>query len=169
MSIRLKTKPEIGRSLNDNDLIFVTKTNENTDNPSTFLRIKNQICDFVRILVGIDHYTKTETYSKSETYTQAEVDILIAAGGSSFRQISGTTTLLSGDTQIECTANSFTVTLPTAVGFSGQLSIKNSGSGVIIITTIDGVQTIDGDTIFDGLSQYENLIVTSNGTNWLII
>lgn len=42
-NIRLKDKLDIERNLNDNDLIFVTKTDENTDNHSTFLRIKNQI------------------------------------------------------------------------------------------------------------------------------
>jgi len=42
-NVRLKDKSEIGRDLNDNDLIFVTKTNEDTDNNSVFSRIKNQI------------------------------------------------------------------------------------------------------------------------------
>ena len=46
-NIRLKNKAEIGRDLNDNDLIFVSKTNEDTDNPSTFSRIKTQLTNVI--------------------------------------------------------------------------------------------------------------------------
>jgi len=45
--LRLKDKSEIGRALSDDDLIFVTKTVEDTDNNSTFSRVKNQITNFV--------------------------------------------------------------------------------------------------------------------------
>lgn len=45
-------------------------------------------------------------------------------------------TVLAGDHLINCTANSFTVTLPTAVGISGKLyEICNSGGGTITIAT----------------------------------
>lgn len=41
--IRIKDKSEVGRDLRDNDLVFITKTDEDTDNPAEFGRIKNQI------------------------------------------------------------------------------------------------------------------------------
>ena len=77
-------------------------------------------------------------------------------------------TLTDDDYQIDCTANTFTLTLPTAVGITGrEYSIKNSGTGVI---TVDGAtnETIDGDLTTE-VNQYENLKIMSNGTNWIVI
>jgi len=79
-------------------------------------------------------------------------------------------TLLTTDSTVECTSNSFTITLPTAVGDLGKIyNIKNSGSGVITINTTSS-QTVDvfisGELL---LSQYDCLTVQSNGTNWVII
>lgn len=72
------------------------------------------------------------------------------------------------DYQIECTANSFTVTLPTAVGITGTMySIKNSGTGTITVATTSS-QTIDG-SLTQPLTQYDNLVVMSNGANWLVV
>ena len=73
-------------------------------------------------------------------------------------------TLTTSDYQIECTANSFTLTLPSAVGISGQVfSMKNSGTGTI---TVSGL--IDGAT-FQTLAQWDNLQVMSNGATYIII
>lgn len=77
-------------------------------------------------------------------------------------------TLSSSDYQLECTANSFTVTLPTAVSAAGKkYSIKNSGTGLI---TLDGAttETIDGN-LTASLIQYDNLTIMSNGANWIIL
>lgn len=69
---------------------------------------------------------------------------------------------------INCTANTFTVTLPTAVGISGrEYIIKNSGSGVITLDG-DGTETIDGALTLV-LNQYDSYTVVSNGANWVII
>ena len=69
---------------------------------------------------------------------------------------------------MDATANSFTVTLPTAVGFAGQqFVIKNSGTGMITVTG-DGSETIDGATT-QTLSQFSSITVLSNGTNYIII
>lgn len=77
-------------------------------------------------------------------------------------------TLLSTDYQVNCTANSFTISLPTAVGITGKTySIKNSGIGNI---TIDGnlTETIDGE-LTQILVQYDNLKLMSTGASWIII
>ena len=72
------------------------------------------------------------------------------------------------DYQIECTANSFTVTLPTAVGVAGRVySIKNTGTGTITVATTSA-QTIDGQ-LTQTLSQWSNMVVMSNGIGWLIL
>ncbi len=69
---------------------------------------------------------------------------------------------------VEATANSFTVTLPTAVGIVGyKFTIKNSGSGTITLATTGG-QTIDGQAV-QTLTQYQSLDVVSNNTNWIIV
>jgi hypothetical protein len=74
------------------------------------------------------------------------------------------------DHTVDCTANSFTVTLPTAVGFEGRIyNIKNSGSGIITVATTDG-QTVDG--FASGgitLNQNDNLQVQSDGANYIIL
>jgi hypothetical protein len=69
---------------------------------------------------------------------------------------------------LNCTANTFTVTLPTAVGRVGkEYTIKNSGSGVITLEG-DGTETIDG-ALNQTLNQYDSITVVSDGTNWIII
>ena len=94
--------------------------------------------------------------------------------------ISGTTTLPftnktgayvvdNEDCVVNCTANTFTVTLPTAVGIEGQyFIIKNSGTGVITIDG-DGSETIDGAANKVLAVQYESLTVVSNGANWVVV
>lgn len=70
---------------------------------------------------------------------------------------------------LNCTANTFTVTLPTAgAGRTGkQYIIKNSGTGIITVDP-NGAETIDGDATIT-LNQYESITIISNGTNWMII
>ena len=72
------------------------------------------------------------------------------------------------DSTIDCTANSFTVTFPTAVGIAGRTYIiKNSGNGVITVVG-DGGQTIDGaatDLLAPGIAR----TYQSDGANWIIV
>jgi hypothetical protein len=68
---------------------------------------------------------------------------------------------------VEVTANSPTITLPTAANAYGMgFFVKNTGSGTAILAAAAG-QTIDG-TATQSLTQYQGLTVVSNGTNWLI-
>jgi hypothetical protein len=81
----------------------------------------------------------------------------------------GTYAIGTGDFVINCTANTFTVTLPTAVGVAGkQYCVKNSGTGVITIATTSA-QTIDGNNAKVLAVQYESLWFMSNGANWIVI
>ena len=79
-------------------------------------------------------------------------------------------TLDNTDYTVDCTANTFTVTLPTAVGITGRIyKLKNSGTGVITVATTSA-QTIDGYASgILTMVQYDGLIVMSNGANWIII
>ena len=79
-----------------------------------------------------------------------------------------TYTLTASDFQLECTANTFTVTLPSAVGITGRIySIKNSGAGTITVAG-DGTENIDGANT-QSLAQWDNLKVVSNNVGWIII
>jgi hypothetical protein len=80
-------------------------------------------------------------------------------------------TVQSTDETINCTANSFDVTLLSAAGaITGRkYRVKNSGVGTITIKTTSS-QTIDGQA--SGaitLAQYDCLTVQSDGSNWIII
>jgi hypothetical protein len=69
---------------------------------------------------------------------------------------------------VEVTANSPTLTLPTAASTPGMyFVIKNSGAGTVTLATTGG-QTIDGAST-QSLTQYQSLTVVSNGTNWILI
>ena len=70
---------------------------------------------------------------------------------------------------IDCTANTFTVTLPNAIGISGKvMNVKNTGTGVITIATTAS-QTIDGQTTQTLSAQYTSLELISTGANWIIV
>lgn len=86
-----------------------------------------------------------------------------------YRGITALRTLDATDYTVNCTANSFTVTLPTAVGCAGRVYvIKNSGTGVITIDTTSS-QTIDGSLTQTLSIQYECITVQSDGANWIVI
>jgi hypothetical protein len=81
----------------------------------------------------------------------------------------GTYTASSSDFVIDCTANTFTVSLPTAVGITGkQYCIKNSGTGVITVDA-NGSQTIDGELTRILSVQYGAIWIISDGANWKVI
>jgi len=95
---------------------------------------------------------------------------LKASGSLTLPYVAKTATYTVTDTDytIDCTANTFTVTLPTAVGITGRIyNIKNTGAGTITVDG-DGSETIDGQTT-QTVAQWENLQIQSNGANWIIL
>lgn len=87
-----------------------------------------------------------------------------------YRAITGARTLDGTDYTIECTANTFTVTLPTAVGITGRIyNIANSGAGTITIGTTSSQTFVNvalTPTVLT-LAAVGNITVQSNGANWL--
>ena len=82
-------------------------------------------------------------------------------------------TILTSDEIItgDATSGIFTITLPTAVGVTGQIyTIKriNSGSNAVTVGTTSS-QTIDGVTTYALSAQYKYVKVASDGANWIII
>jgi hypothetical protein len=103
------------------------------------------------------------------TFTDAEEEEIFRIILAPYTTKTATYTILKGDMFIDCTANSFTVTLPTAVGISGRkYYIKNSGTGEITVDG-DGTETIDGALTAVISNQYETITVVSTNTNWIII
>lgn len=101
--------------------------------------------------------------------------IQISASGSTggqsnaYQSITGNTTLTTANYITNVTSGNSTITLPTAVGNSGvQFVIKNSGSGTVTVNTTSA-QTIDGNSTYIINVQYADVIVASNGTNWVVI
>jgi len=83
-----------------------------------------------------------------------------------YRAITALRTLDGSDELVNCTSGTFTVTLPTAVGFTKEFTVKNSGTGLITLATTSS-QTVDG-ALTHTLLQYACITVRSNGTNWII-
>jgi len=76
-------------------------------------------------------------------------------------------TILTTDTVINCTANSFTLTFPTAVGISGKMFVvKNVGAGIITLAG-NGGQTFDG-VASPTIPTNTAFILFSDGANWII-
>jgi len=76
-------------------------------------------------------------------------------------------TITTLDYTVNCTANSFTVTLPTAIGHTRIHNIKNSGTGTITVNTTSS-QLIDG-LLIQTVATLANLQIQSNGANWIIL
>jgi hypothetical protein len=83
----------------------------------------------------------------------------------------GDYTLTASDFKVDTTTNSFTITLPTAVGIDGRIYvIKNKGSGTTITVNTTSSQTIDGAASGTVLLSYPDaLMVQSDGANWDVI
>ena len=83
--------------------------------------------------------------------------------------VTGTYPVAATDCVVDCTANTFTVTLPTAAGRQGQIyTIKNSGTGTITVAATGG-ELIDGAPTQVLAVQYQSIIVVSTNTGWSVI
>lgn len=88
--------------------------------------------------------------------------------GDNYREETAAYAITVADHTVNCTANTFTVTLPTAIGFvSKKYRIINSGAGLITVDTTGG-QTISGNPSVN-LTTWQSIDVMSDGANYLII
>ncbi len=102
--------------------------------------------------------------------TTGVVTVSKMSGGAKFNYVAKTATYTAAATDyfIDCTANTWTLSLPTAVGIAGQVYvIKNSGTGTITVDPAS-TQTIDGDSTFILAVQYESISIISDGANWKV-
>jgi hypothetical protein len=85
------------------------------------------------------------------------------------RNVSATDTFATANETINCTANTFTVNLPTAALIQGTTyTLVNSGTGTITLTPAIG-EFINGSATINLATQYSSRTVQSDGTNWIII
>lgn len=100
----------------------------------------------------------------SNTFTGVQTGVRIP-----YAAKTSTYTVANTDGVIDCTSGTFTVTLPTAVGITGQqFVIKNSGTGVITVATTSS-QTIDGASTLTLTTRYTSYTVISDGANWKVV
>jgi hypothetical protein len=108
---------------------------------------------------SVDNYFLTSTTS---TIRKTIRDLVV-------RNITALRTLDGSDECINVTSGTFAVTLPTAVDYTKQYIIKNSGTGITTLNTTSS-QTIDGNA--SGvltLNQYDSITLRSDGANWFIV
>ncbi len=102
-----------------------------------------------------------------------ESGLFVYRGQNNFREVSSTDSILDTDFTIKTTGSgSFDLTLPTAVGKSGQeFNVKHFGSGAINLKGLDG-ELIDGlpCTLINAgqPGAFTNRRVQSDGTGWMI-
>lgn len=100
--------------------------------------------------------------------TEASSNTVTIKSNSQVTEKTADYTATGNDYFINCTTNSFTITLPSAALLAGKVfEIKNSGTGTITIDA-DGTETIDGD-LTQSLIEDESMTVISNGSNWFIV
>ena len=97
--------------------------------------------------------------SAIDTVARASIAVLEGKEGSvAYAAKTANYTMINTDYQIECTANTFIISLPTSVGIAGKVySIKNTGTGIITVDG-NGAETIDGD-VTHPLAQWENISI----------
>ena len=98
-----------------------------------------------------------------------------SATGTLFSQVASITAATTLDTNYDVVlcggTSSYQVTLPTAVGIAGrQYQIKkNSNSSYTLTIGTTSSQTIDGVTSLVLTTQYNNIVVISDGANWSVL
>lgn len=120
----------------------------------------------------------TKTAKLQGPASSSDVIITLPAWTSTLRPVATTTAqtttyaILSNDEFVSTTTGSgWTATLPTAVGVAGKTYTVNKTSSDVNALTVatTSAQTIDGAATTTLNTQYESIIVISDGANWHII
>jgi hypothetical protein len=172
-----------GENFANTDLTFTGNREHNTDGNSFELTTDNGAygesyiyIDPNEVYLGIDTTyldvapTQLSIYANNFLVARAQSNSTFKTnfGRSIGRSVHSSAFTLNATHHLaDCVTNTFTVSLPTASGISGQeYIIKNSGTGTITVDP-DGAQTIDGAATVT-LTQWESVTIVSTGTNWII-
>lgn len=116
-----------------------------------------------------ENNTVEELVVLGELTVLGSVALLAPAIIYAYRAITAAYTVSYSDRMVDCTANSFTVTLPSAVGFNAEFIIRNAGTGVITLGTSLAQTINDAASGVLTLSQYDSISLRSNNANWMIV
>jgi predicted transglutaminase-like cysteine proteinase len=110
-------------------------------------------------------YSCTGTYSNNKYWYAHSLE-----RGLNYVAKTANYTITDIDDIVDCTSNSFTLTLPDATLNNGkQYTLKNTGTGTITLNTTSS-QTIDGNasgvlTLVTG----DSMVIVSNNQNWVVV
>ena len=126
----------------------------------------NAVATTLQAIIGEPHYT-TDT---KMLYIFDGTSNLPVGARRAYVVKTANYTLTTIDQIVECTSGTFAITLPTAVGITGQIyDVKSTSTGTITINTTSS-QTIDGNASGTmTLVQWDNITFVSDGANWIII
>jgi hypothetical protein len=111
-------------AINTNDLAFT---------PTSTSRFYLDTVSLKRVADGNSYVGNNLSVGTLRVYGESKFTGALNLG---YRAITALRTLDATDYTVDCTANSFTVTLPTAIGITGRIyNIKNSGTGTITVAT----------------------------------
>ena len=158
---------------------FWDETNAAWDHKIAEPMTGQEIADVLFDTVDADEWDKdlcrifTETEKSQLAALQSLVDGAlggIIAGTTTYVEKTAAYVITTNDRTINCTNNSFALTLPTALSNQGRLfTIKNSGTGVITIDTSDGIQLIDANPSYTLTNQWESVTLQCTGQGWILL
>ena len=109
------------------------------------------------VTVGSGAFTKTSQFTSYQVITPVKTSTYTA--------------VISENVRVDPSGGAFTVTLPTAVGVSGQhVTVTNvtASTNTVTVNTTSS-QTINGETTMLMNVGYLSMTLESNGTNWMAI
>jgi len=155
-------------SLSQGDSFQLTRTIQRTRTSGEVLTIYSGLVTILKDAINAATYVPSPLTSY---YTSAQVNSLLAAKQDiegAYTSKTANYTATTSDQYIDCTANSFTVTLPTAASIAGQtFTILNTGSGTITVDTTSS-QLISG-SLTQTLPAGSTITVVSSGSYWTIL
>jgi len=122
-------------------------------------------------LTGVTHYGfRSTSLTATNGFGTSTPNSLVHVNGSwagAYVAKTANYTATISDYLINCTSNSFTVTLPTAVGIQGRVYIiKNTGAGTITLATTSG-ETIDGAAPGSLAAGPTQISIMSTNAGWI--
>lgn len=150
---------------NANAILDVTSTTKAFMPPRMTTAQKNSVASPTAGMVVYDTDMKGISYYNGTAWTTAN-NKNVATKTANYTALQSDDVILG-----DATSGAITITLPTAVGFSGKVfNIKKTDSSVNSVTiATTSSQTIDGALTAPLISQYQSLTLVSNGTNWSVL